>query len=218
MCNPDPHPDLHPPMVTMKQVRVPGQIQEGVCGLLVVADALQTQTVGVERSSSDSGFDDEGQGHPDPRGDQGGHQEVGDRDAPQLPQGARVQAGCAGHQAADHQGQDDHLQHPEQHLSREGEVGHLGSAQVHAPDHHPEPDAHQHPGHREDHEQVPPQELPQLLRAAPPRAAALLGGGGGQDPVRGGRTRHGVPVDLALSLHLLVLWGSRDRSGAHSAE
>lgn len=173
---------------------VPGQVQKGVRGLLVAADALQTQAVGVQSPRAHAGFDDEGQGHPDPRGDQRGHQKVGDRDAAQLPQGARVQAGGARDEAAHHQGQDDHLEHPEEHLSGEGEVGHLRFGQIHVPDHHAEPDAHEHAGHGHDHQQVLPQKLRQLLPEAPLRA--LL-----RDPLGAGRAGHGVPVDLALLLH-----------------
>lgn len=174
---------------------LPGQVQERVGGLLVGGDALQTQAVGVQGSCAHAGLDDEGQGHPDPRRDQRGPQEVGDGDAPQFAQGAGVEAGGAGDEATDHQRQDDHLQHAQQHLSGEGEVDHLRLGESHAADHHPEPNAHQNARHGHDHQQVPLQKVPHLLPAAPLRA--LL-----HDSIGGAGAGHRVAVNLALFLHL----------------
>lgn len=184
---------------------IPGQVQKGVHGFFVTGDALQSQTVGVQAPSPHTGFDDESQGHPDTGGDQSGHQKVGDSDAPQFAQGAGVQAGSPGDEAADHQRQDDHLQHPQQHLSGEGEVSHLRLGQVHVPDQHAQPDAHQHAGHGHDDQQVLLQAVQRLLHAPAPhlllRALLLL-----HHVLRGRRggcgVGHGVSVDLTGFLHV----------------
>lgn len=67
--------------------------------------------------------------HHDPnRGrNQGGDQEKEHSQAAEFAQGFGVDAGRSGHQAADHQRNDDHLQQPDENLTWEADVNHLGS-------------------------------------------------------------------------------------------